>query len=49
MKIFSLLHVTIARAFYSWALREINPLHPDVPRIVLRRQQLDEKAHRLGF
>jgi hypothetical protein len=49
MKILSLLHLTLARAFYSWALREINPLHPDVPRIVLRRQQLDDKAHRLGF
>ncbi len=49
MKILSLLHLAVARAFYSWALREIDPLHPDVPKIVLRRQELESKAHRLGL
>ena len=27
MKIFNFIHLTIAQAFYRWALREINPLH----------------------
>jgi hypothetical protein len=44
MKILRLVHVTIASAFYDWALREINPLHPDVPRIVRRRQELADLA-----
>jgi hypothetical protein len=47
MKIISLLHLTLARAFYNWALREIDPLHPDMPRILLRRQELEDKAHRI--
>ena len=47
MKILNLIHVTLAQAFYSWALREINPLHPDVPRIMLRRQELADKARRM--
>lgn len=30
-----------AHIFYlSWALREIDPLHPDVPAIVLKRRSL---------
>lgn len=47
MKILNLIHVMVAQAFYSWALREINPLHPDVPRIMLRRMELADKAHRV--
>ena len=47
MKILNLLHVTLACAFYRWALREIDPLHPDVPKLLLRRQELEERAHRL--
>jgi hypothetical protein len=26
--------------YYRWALREINPMHPDVPRIVRRLREL---------
>jgi hypothetical protein len=37
----------LAQAFYSWAMREINPLHPDLPRIVLRIKELDDKALRI--
>lgn len=44
MKIFSLIHLTIAQAFYRWALREINPLHPDVPHILQRQRELADKA-----
>ena len=47
MKILNLIHVMIAQAFYNWALAEINPLHPDVPRIMLRQQELRDKAHRM--
>lgn len=47
MKILNFIHITIAQAFYSWALREINPLHPDVPRIMMRRQELEDKARKV--
>jgi hypothetical protein len=47
MKILHLLHVVIAEAFYRWAMREINPTHPDVPKIMLRQQQLAEKHRRI--
>ncbi|MGE4243231.1 hypothetical protein [Ramlibacter sp.] len=48
MKILNLIHLTFAQAFYRWALREINPLHPDVPRILLRQQELSDRARRMG-
>lgn len=47
MKILTLLHVTLAQAFYRWAMREIDPTHPDVPRIMLRQKELSDKAQRL--
>ena len=47
MKILNLIHVMIAQAFYKWALAEINPLHPDVPKIMLRRHELEDKARRI--
>jgi hypothetical protein len=47
MKIITLLHVTLAQAFYRWAMREIDPMHPDVPRIMLRQQELSDRAQRL--
>lgn len=51
MKVLHLLHVVCAQAFYRWAMREIpNTIglsHPDVPRIILRQQQLRDKASRL--
>jgi hypothetical protein len=47
MKILNLIHVMVAQAFYKWALREIDPLHPDVPRIMLRRRELEDKARRM--
>jgi len=47
MKVLNLIHVTIAQAFYSWAMREINPLHPDLPRIMLRQKDLADKPHRI--
>lgn len=47
MNLFRLMHVVVARAFYGWALREIDPLHPDLPRLVLRQQELADQARRL--
>jgi hypothetical protein len=48
MKIINLLYVVTAQAFYKWAMREINPLHPDVPRIMLRQQELSEQFRRIS-
>ena len=47
MKILNLLHVVCAQAFYRWAMNEISPMHPDVPKIMLRQQQLAEKYRRI--
>jgi hypothetical protein len=47
MKILHLLHVVCAQAFYKWAMNEISPMHPDVPKIMLRQQQLAEKYRRV--
>ena len=47
MKIINLLHVVVAQAFYRWAMREISPTHPDVPRIVRRQQELREKYRQI--
>jgi hypothetical protein len=47
MKILHFIHVMTAQAFYKWALSEINPLHPDVPRIMCRQQELADKARRI--
>ena len=47
MKILNLLHLVVAQAFYRWAMREINPMHPDVPRIMQRQRELAEKYHRI--
>lgn len=47
MKILNLIHVTFAQFFYDWALREINPMHPDMPRIMMRRLELQDKAKRV--
>ncbi len=47
MKILNFIHVTVAQAFYAWALREINPMHPDLPKIMMRRQELQDKARRV--
>jgi hypothetical protein len=47
MKILDFIHVTLAQAFYGWAMSEINPMHPDVPRIMLRQSELADKAQRM--
>ena len=47
MKILHLLHVMVAQAFYRWAMKEISPMHPDVPKIMVRQHQLAEKYRRV--
>jgi hypothetical protein len=47
MKIINLLHVVCAQAFYKWAMKEISPMHPDVPKIMMRQHQLNEKYRRI--
>ena len=47
MKILTFIHVMVARGFYSWAMKEINPMHPDVPRIMQRQRELEDKAQRI--
>lgn len=47
MKILNLIHVVIAQAFYRWAMREINPMHPDLPGIMLRERELSDKSKRM--
>lgn len=47
MKILNFIHVMVARGFYSWAMKEINPMHPDVPRIMQRQRELEDKAQRI--
>lgn len=47
MKVLHLLHVVVAQAFYRWAMKEISPMHPDVPKIMLRQHQLREKHRQI--
>jgi hypothetical protein len=46
-KILHIAHTRIAQFFYTWAMNEIDPLHPDVPRIVQRQAQLRDKLAKL--
>jgi hypothetical protein len=34
----------ICLQYYRWALREIHPMHPDVPRIVHQINRLERQA-----
>lgn len=36
----------IALAYYTWAMREMDPQHPDLPRVVLRIRELQDTASR---
>lgn len=42
-----LLRATLGRAFYAWALREVNPMHPDVPLIALRHHHWSQRLKEL--
>jgi hypothetical protein len=47
VKIISLLGNILARGYYRWAMREINPTHADVPKIIMRQAKLNEEWRRL--
>lgn len=47
MKILSIVHVTLACAVYRWAMGQIHPLHPDLPRILIKWQEMEERAQQL--
>lgn len=47
MKVLHFVHAHLAHSFYTWALREIDPLHKDVSFIVHRIRELDDKIARL--
>lgn len=47
MKVLHFIHVMLASAYYRWAMSEICPLHADVPRIMHRQLELEDKARRL--
>ncbi len=47
MKIIKMLVNLAKRAHYAWAAREINPMHPDVPRIIRRRAALADEWKKL--
>lgn len=47
MKVLHLIHVMVAQAFYRWAMREIDPMHRDVPLILHRQRELEDKAQRI--
>jgi hypothetical protein len=47
MKILRFMHLLLAQAFYQWALHEIDPMHPDLPKLVMRRRELDDQARRM--
>lgn len=49
MKILSLMRLVAAQAFYRWAMREIDPLHPDVPKIMHHQMRLADKRSRLAI
>lgn len=36
----------LALAYYTWARREMDPQHPDLPRVVLRIRELEEAGGR---
>jgi hypothetical protein len=45
--ILRLLHLKLADWFYRWAMSEINPMHPDVPKIMQRQVQINEALAKL--
>lgn len=47
MKVLRFIRNTIAQWYYEWAMREINPMHQDVPRIMMRQLELKAEARRL--
>ena len=47
MKILELIRIWTAQAFYRWAISEIDPMHPDLPRLIVRQRELADQARSL--
>lgn len=47
MKIYRFIRANILLAWYGWAEREINKLHPDLPGIVMKQHALREELARI--
>lgn len=43
MKIIKFIHNTFAQAFYGWAHKEIDVMHPDLIKIMMKRIELQEQ------
>lgn len=46
MKILKFIYLTAAQAYYNRACAH-DPLHPDLPKIVLKRKELEDEARRM--
>jgi hypothetical protein len=47
MKVLRLIRNILSQGYYKWALREVSPLHPDVPHITVRIRDLEDEARRI--
>jgi hypothetical protein len=47
MLVLQLLRIRINKAYLKWALSEIDPLHDDVPSIVMKQARLTEQERTL--
>ena len=47
MKVLAILWNIVCRAYYAWAMYDINKTHPDVPKIIIKRQMLEDERRRL--
>lgn len=47
MKILEMVYAMLARGFYRQALREIDPMHPDVGKLVIRERHHNDTLKRI--
>lgn len=47
MKVIRLAWLLWAKFWYAWAMREIDRLHPDVPKILRKQIEIEDKLKRI--
>lgn len=47
MKVLHLLLLALEDLYLRWGMYEIDPLHPDLPKILIRRLEIAEKTRRI--
>lgn len=48
MKIIRFIYLMVADAYYGWAMRErLSGTHPDLPRAILRRNEIQHQLRRM--